>query len=310
MTLTPAQLALRENGLGSSDIPAVVHVNPWRTPLDVWVTKRTPSRGPLVEAFETQATEAGTEFEEAVAKLYTRRTGARLRRSGTVVNKAEPWQMATPDRLVVGARGGVEIKLVGNRVAHHWRDGVPDYVSVQARWQAMVLNVEWWDVAAMIGTDLRVERVYRDADLEATVVEAAREFWFGYVLGDTPPPPEHEEERERYLLARYPRPTDEMAESDEVFDAAALRAIDAARAVKRADEESKRARNDLLELLGDRRGVRGAWGSVSAPLVEGRVDWAAVAEELAGGAVPADVAQRHRAAGCRRLGIYPKRERR
>lgn len=309
MGLTPQQLALRENGLGSSDVSAVVYVNPWRTRLGVWATKRTPSRGPLVKPGDTSATEAGTEFEEAVARLYARRTGVKLRRSGTVVSKVEPWMMATPDRLVVRANAGIEIKLVGNRVAHHWHDGVPDYVSVQVRWQAMVLDADWWDVAAMIGTDLRIERVYRDAELEAEIQEVAREFWLTHVVGDTPPPPENEDERKAYLRARYPKPTDEMAESDEEFDAAAIRAIEADRVVKKAEEEAKRYHNDVLELLGNRRGVRGAWGSASAPFVVGKVAWQAVARELSGGEVSADMAERHRAPGGRRLGIYPKRTR-
>lgn len=307
MALTAEQHQLRENGIGSSDVSAVVGVHPWKTPCDVWCTKRTPSRGPLVEPEESDRTEVGDELEEAVCRMYARRMGVKLRRSSTHVHKTHPWMMATPDRLVVGQRGGVEAKVVGVNMAQFWRDGLPDFVRTQAQWQLMVLDYEWWDVAALIGTERHIIRVHRDEDVERGLFDIVESFWRDYVLGDTPPPPVDEEDRARYLKARYRRATEETIESTPEIEEAVRAALAASVAVKAAEEEKRRADNRLLELLGERRGARGDWGSVSAPPIAGRVDWKAVAEDVAGGAIPDDVVERHRGEGYRRLGIYPKK---
>jgi putative phage-type endonuclease len=308
MSLTAEQLALRENGIGSSDVPAICHVNPWRTPLSVWCAKRTPTRGPLIASKSSTKTRAGHEFEEAIARLYSEQMGVKLRRSGTVVNKTEPWIMATPDRLVVGQRVAVEIKLVGVNVMHHWHGGIPDYVRLQAAWQMLAIDYEAVDVVAMIGTDYPIVRVHRDPDLERQIVDVAREFWIKNVLGDTPPPDTNEEDREAYLLARYPRPSDSMIRSTPEIDEAVMKTFATAQDVESAEEAHRRARNDVLELIGDARGVRGPWGSASAPLVLGHVNWKAAALELCGGVLPDGIEDRHRGESSRRLGIYKKRK--
>ncbi|XXX79260.1 YqaJ viral recombinase family protein [Sorangium sp. So ce134] len=307
VALTADQHKLRENGIGSSDVSAIVGVNPWKTPCDVWCTKRTPSRAPLVEPMSSEQTEVGEELEEAVCRMYARRMGVKLRRSFTHVSKTRAWMMATPDRLVVGQRGGVEAKVVGLDMAEYWRDGLPDFVRTQAQWQLMVLDYEWWDVAALIGTERHIIRVHRDEEVERGIFEICDAFWRDYVLGDTAPPPVDEEDRARYLKARYRKPTGETIESTPEIEDAVTAALCASEAVKAAEEQKRRADNQILELLGERRGARGDWGSVSAPAIAGRVDWKAVAEEVTGGAIPDDVVERHRGEGYRRLGIYPKK---
>lgn len=307
--LTAAQKELRLTGIGSSEIAAVAGLNPWRTPLDVWWLKPTPSRPPLpVEDDIDERTEVGDELEEAVARLYAKRHEVKLRRSQTLRHREHSWILATADRTVVGVREGLEVKLVGLRVAHHWEDGLPDYVRAQVAWQMAVLDYDQWHVAALVGTDLRVFHVERDVELEASLIESGREFWFGRVLADVPPECESEEERRSYLRRRYASPNDDVIPSTPEIDFLAERAIELDRVAKEAIALKEAAQNDIFDAFGEHRGVKGEWGSASGPMVAGKVDWQAVAYELGRGVVPETIIEKHRGPKARRFGFYPKRK--
>lgn len=306
--LTAAQREMRLSGIGSSEIAAVARLNPWRTPLDVFYEKPTPSRPPLPsESTQDERTEVGDELEEAVARLYAKRHDVKIRRAQTLRHREHPWILATADRLIVGAHEGLEVKLVGLRVAHHWEGGLPDYVRAQVAWQMAVLDYDQWHVAALVGTDLRVFHVERDIELEASLIEAGREFWFERVLADVPPECEDEEERRDYLKRRYTNPTEDVISSTPEIDFLAARAIESDRIAKEAAALKDAAYNDLFESFGEHRGVKGEWGSASGPLVAGKVDWQAIAYELGGGVVTEALIKKHRGPMARRFCFYPKK---
>lgn len=306
--LTAEQKAMRLTGIGSSEIAAVARLNPWRTPLDVWWMKPTPTRPPLpTEDERDERTEVGEELEEAIARLYAKRHEVKVRRSTTLRHSKHPWILATADRTIVGAHEGLEVKIVGIRVAHHWDDGLPDYVRAQVAWQMAVLDYESWHVSALIGTDLRVFTIERDLDLEDMLIEAGRAFWFDRVLADVPPECNDESERRAYLKRRYATPQDDVIESSPTMDLLAARVITLDQAAKAALALKDAAQNDLFESFGEHHGVKGTWGSASGPLVAGKVDWQAVAYELGRGAIPETMIERHRGPKARRFGFYPKK---
>lgn len=72
MTISPAQLELRKKHLGASDIPAILGLNPYRTPADVWLIKT----GQVDDAaIESQAIEDGNDFEAVGVKRLAKRVG-------------------------------------------------------------------------------------------------------------------------------------------------------------------------------------------------------------------------------------------
>ena len=107
----------RTKCIGGGEISAIVGINPYQSPLDVYLRKFG-----LIEVPETQAMRLGKRLEPIVAGLYCDATG----RGGYHLN-AEilhhqhlPWVIGTPDILFPEDHIGVELKTAGIRQAPNW----------------------------------------------------------------------------------------------------------------------------------------------------------------------------------------------
>src|SRR5204862_4038335 len=101
-----------------------------------------------------------------------------------------------------------------------------------------VTGAQFWDVAALIGTDLQIFTLTRDLDVEVVMVEAARHFWETYVLADVAPPEDDPARRKALASALYPRNVDKIcvAPSDpERYAEACRRFMEASEAIKAAE---------------------------------------------------------------------------
>src|SRR5690606_15971722 len=97
-------LQVRSQGIGGSDIAAIVGVSPWDTPLSIYLRRV----GELPEKEETEAMYWGTVLEEVVAQEYKRRhPEVQVRRVNAVLQHPEtPYFLANIDR---------EIRIKGRR---------------------------------------------------------------------------------------------------------------------------------------------------------------------------------------------------
>ena len=326
--LTDAQKAKRRSGVGSSDIGAVAGLSPYARPIDVWLVKRG-----LAEVPETDAMRLGTALEPVIADLYAREhVGAqeilaapgdvwRGTTDGTLAHPAEPWALATPDRVVCAsddpsvmpdprAARLVEIKSVAWRSAHHWgeaHDDVPPWYRAQIEWQMLVTGVGVCDLAALIGgAELRVYRIERDPELAAMLFDVGRAFWRRVERGEEPPVDESESWR-RHLEARFPRAAAGLLTATREAEEIAARLADARarRAAAEADEE--RAANELRAAIGDAEGIAGAgWKATWKAPAKGVPAWKSIAMELGAEGQPELVA-RHTAAPSRRFTFTDRR---
>jgi predicted phage-related endonuclease len=309
VSLTPKQREMRRTGVTASESAAVLRWSPYRGPMEVWLAKPTPSRGPLLdvedddESPRAQAKQVGTFLEAGIRELVHARTKIRFRRATTLRHRTIRHILATPDGLGIGPDVGLEIKLVGARMAHHWEgDSIPDYVLSQSLVGMSVTRRRQWIVAALIGgTDLRLVSIERDEDLEGAVLEACSQFWIDHVQGDEPPEAETPEERRALIRARYPGALTSKVERVEAYEVAEcmrwLTTLDMMQDALGLAREQLVAM--LAEYTGARYGVETEAGKFLHYDVRGRVDWKAVAEELAGGAVSDDLIERHRGGGHR-----------
>lgn len=289
--LSASQLALRRNGIGSSDIAAVVGADPNREAIVVWLEKRG-----LLEREESPEMETGNDFEGSIADAYARRTGSALRTCGTFVHPRIPYAMATPDRLVVnGNVPMVEVKNVGLWARHEWDEGAPLRFELQIQWQMLVCGFTRADLVALIcGTDLRIYRIERDDELLAGMLDMAEEFW-GYVVSKTAPPSSGAGAY-RAAKARWRQSNGLLlpatSEAERLRDELARLTAEA----KRVEDEAAAAEARLMALIGEADGIEGVatWRSDKT----GKVSWKAVAEEA--GASQALIA-RHTGTPSRRL---------
>ena len=204
-------LTVRKGGIGSSDAGAAVGLNPYQSPLELWMIKTGRDGGlPKVDANdETSPMYWGTLLEPIVAAHYTKRSGNRVRRINAVLqhpDRDKAWMLANIDREVVGA-GDVQIlecKTAGEFGARLWRDGVPEYVVCQVQHQLAVTGKAAADVCVLIcGQEIRIYRIERDEALIARLIELERQFW-RYVEMDVPPPADGSDSADIALRCLYP----------------------------------------------------------------------------------------------------------
>ncbi len=202
-------LAARKFGIGGSDSAAAVGLNPYKSQLELWMEK-TNRDANLPKPDPDDTTEPvywGTLLEPIVAASYTKQTGNRVRRVNAVLQHPTiPWMLANVDREVVGNRDVqlLECKTAGEFGARLWRDGVPEYVQIQAQHQLAVAGKQAADVAVLLcGQKLDVHRIERDDALIARLIELEGAFW-RYVETDTPPPADGSESADRALRCLYP----------------------------------------------------------------------------------------------------------
>jgi len=203
-------LAVRKRGIGSSDAAAAVGLNPYKSPLELWLEK-TGRDGGLAKPDphdETTPVYWGTLLEPIVAGHYTKRTGHKVRRVNAVLQHAqEPWMLANIDREVVGASDVqiLECKTAGLNGARLWKDGVPQYVQLQVMHQLAVTGKQAADVAVLVcGQELQIHRIERNDTMIAQLIALERRFWH-YVETDQPPPADGSESADVALRCLYPQ---------------------------------------------------------------------------------------------------------
>ncbi|TWR95468.1 YqaJ viral recombinase family nuclease [Pseudomonas saxonica] len=204
-------LAVRKQGIGSSDAAAAVGLNPYKSQLELWLEKtgRDTSLPKLDPQDEESPAYWGNILEPIVATHYTQRTGNRVRRVNAVLQHPDPqmpWMLANIDREVIGTDSVqiLECKTAGINGARLWKEGVPEYVQLQVMHQLAVTGKQAADVAVLLGGQhLEIHRIERDESLIARLVDLERLFW-DYVVSDTPPLADGTDSAAAALRCLYP----------------------------------------------------------------------------------------------------------
>ena len=175
MTLTKAQLKLRANLVTASEIPTIFGINPWQTPMELFLIKK----GRITQEVTAPMLYGHTK-EPFICKLYQKRMKeseekpVRLHKCETLVDGRYG---ATPDRIVtVGNADKWLLECKATSRASEWRDGVPDRVYLQAQWQMLVADHERCDVAAEWGSGFDVWTIERNDEQIEVIKEVADRF--------------------------------------------------------------------------------------------------------------------------------------
>ena len=204
-------LAVRKQGIGSSDASAAVGLNPYKSQLELWLEKTgRDATLPKIDPHDEESPAYwGNVLEPIVAWHYSKRTKNKVRRINAVLQHPSadlPWMLANIDREVIGADDVqiLECKTAGINGARLWKDGVPEYVQLQVMHQLAVTGKQAADVAVLLGGQhLEIHRIERDEKMIARLIELERKFWT-YVETDTPPPADGSASAEAALRCLYP----------------------------------------------------------------------------------------------------------
>lgn len=253
MSLSAEQLEQRKSFVGASESPCLVGVSPFGTIHSVWSEKMG-----LVLDDPTDAMKAGNYLEEGLGRWYADETKHQVAGFGSVVHPKYSFMGCTPDLCIFGERRIAQIKLVGQWMAHHWDEDVPEYVRVQVQHEMEVCDADACDVIALIGgTDFRIIPVERDRAMGADLVDICRDFWTRFVVPRELPPIDESLHAKAMLDALYRKPTKALLPATPEADAIARAWLLADDLLGDAEKARQGLTNKMKALIGESEGIDG-----------------------------------------------------
>jgi putative phage-type endonuclease len=263
-------LEARRLGLGGSDSPAVLGLDPWRSGLDIWRSKVEPLKPTEDEVF---LFELGHLLEPVIAGLYSKQTSRELFvPDPEIVQHLEfPEILGSPDRLAPQDGRVVELKSehqFADKFGDPGSDQVPDHYIVQAAHYMAVANLDRCDVAVLHGGyKFAIYQLRRDLDLERSMIEQLRDWWHAYVVKKVEPPLDASESWGNYLATKYPFNRGPMIKVDENSDPAIMRhvfnVLNFSDVKKQTDKRIEEAKNAIKAFLAENDGLVGPWGKIT-----------------------------------------------
>jgi putative phage-type endonuclease len=201
-------LAARRNGIGGSDAAAILGLNDWSSPYEVYADKL----GLLPQKDETEAMRQGKDFEEYVARRFMEKTGKLVRRMNYMLQScANPFMLADVDRIIVGEDAGLECKTTSVMQLSKFKNGdYPAHYYCQCMHYLAVTGFKKWYLAVLVlNQGFYIFEIERDEDEIAALIKSEAEFWH-LVQNRTPPPVDGLPATERAINAVYPECDVEM----------------------------------------------------------------------------------------------------
>jgi len=209
----------RQRFIGGSDVPALMGLSPWKTPLELFYEKTDlwPYGPPEIDPKREKIFERGKRLEPVVREMVKEEFGLRVVKishpdaPNRYTDKQVPYFAAEVDfeaivtpalheawpetaDIPVGTRVNCEVKtshpLAAKKFGEAGTDEVPVEYAAQGMWGLGVTGRQHCLFFVLIGSDtLLPYRIDRDEETLAGMREQAVEFWETHVLPRVPPPP-------------------------------------------------------------------------------------------------------------------------
>lgn len=195
-------LRFRKQGIGGSDAAAVCGLNPYSSPLQVYLDKT----GADVGDRDNEAMRQGRDLEDYVARRFMEETGLKARRANAIYyDEKFPFMLADVDRLISGQGAGLECKTVSPYNADAWKDGrIPLHYQIQCYHYMSVFGVDKWYIAALVfGRDFLVREIPYDPEIIGNIRQMETDFWRSHVEKRVLPAPDGSEGADQLILDRF-----------------------------------------------------------------------------------------------------------
>lgn len=262
-------LELRRQGIGGSDIGAIMGINPWRSRFEVYCDKK----GIIGPKDLSEDMEFGIYMEPVLRKWAEQKLQAGSPDIPTKVF-ASPYLYQAPDdrRAIANIDGvvvihgteenpklvpiesGLEIKTASVYMEKEWKDDeVPDHYYAQDQWYMRVTGLASWWMAPLVGKRFFLRLVPRnDAFINTQIQHAAA---FNEMLdSNTMPAPSGTESDFDIILGMFPTSTEQFLE-DAGFEPALREYQELGAKFKAADDAKKEARAKLELAIGEAKGI-------------------------------------------------------
>lgn len=235
----------RQKFLGGSEIPAVLGISPWQTPVELWKQKTGREKPRIVDPVHEGILRRGKRLEPIVRAMAIDKLRERglevefIAKNRRYCDHRLPWLTSEIDFEIrlsgVAEIDGAEVrfnrewvtadcKTAAGFARRHWgqedTDAMPIYYAAQFMQGIDLVGVDRCLCAALIGLDdVALYWITRDDVTIAAMRERAEAFWVGNVLGDIAPEPVKYSD----ISELYPTSNGRTLEAtDEIADAARL----------------------------------------------------------------------------------------
>ena len=297
----------RREGIGGTDVGAIMGANPYRSPIACWKDKL--GQMPPVEL--NHAMEWGSLLEDVIGKKYCDNnnlffssvencTGAPDYTEGfngvmykpTTVRMSEhDWAYAHPDFYVWNGkeRTGIEVKTISEGIyKKYWAEGdIPPWQYYQVLWYSIVTRIKKWVVVGFaphlrLSKDpLLTHEIQIDPEEQAKIMSHVNYFWECVVDKVEPELDEYTEQDIRLL---YPESNADIVSSSTYIDKIVKRLFTVRQQLKPLTEEEDKLKNEIKAYMKQAGRLIGEDGSELATFKNSKsrvtVDYKNICEEL------------------------------
>ena len=145
-------LKWRKNGIGGSDVSALLGISKWKSALELWLDKTGQAED--LEA-DNEAMEWGRIMEPVIRSHFQSVTGKKVVEVKAIMQHTEyPFMLADIDGLTEDDQGNpavLEIKTASEYKRSEWEEDIPTYYQTQIQHYLCVTGLEKAYVAVLIG---------------------------------------------------------------------------------------------------------------------------------------------------------------
>jgi putative phage-type endonuclease len=252
-------LEWRKKGIGGSDAATVAGLNPWRSPINVYLDKTTDQ--PPQE--DNERMRVGRDLEDYVAKRFEEATGARVRRENYLLQHPEhEFMLANLDRVLIGENAFLECKTTGSYSKSEWEEGIPLHYELQCLHYMAVCGFDYGYIACLIGNEKFIyHKIERDEETINNLIAIEKDFWERYILGDEVPEPDGSNAYTEVIKKMYHTSIVESIELNDSFSEKFNRRDELEKYIKAMEQEKKQIDQEIqlemkeceVAVLGDRK---------------------------------------------------------
>jgi len=208
-------LEYRNKGIGGSDAAAIAGMNPWKSPIRVYLEKI----GEVEQPEENERMRIGRDLEDYVAQRFAAGMGMKVRKRNAILQHDEhDWMLANIDRELVGVNEGLECKVTNSYAASDWKYEVPPMYEIQCHHYMAVTGWSACWIAALIGNqEIVIHKIERDQEVIDYLVKIESDFWNNHVLKNEMPPPDGSEDAAELIKKRYSQSVDIEIDLDHAY---------------------------------------------------------------------------------------------
>jgi len=180
----------RRQGITGSDIGAICFLNPYKTPLEVYLDKVSEEEH---QDISSEPIYWGNRLEDVIADEYAIRQNVKVSVEPNILQHKEyDFILGSIDRWVNDGEYILECKTIGSRLINQLgevgTDQIPSYWLAQVAWYVAITDTPKADIAVLAaGQDFRIYTYNRDKNLEEKLIKIACNFWYNHIEKRVPP---------------------------------------------------------------------------------------------------------------------------